>query len=107
MESSCDAVVAIHQDDRRVKGARPYIDIGVTVLRVTGPSTWELVGATGCSVERQMEVDVHLEPGEEYLIVPCTTGAKFRQQDKYVPTLLQQWRSDYHHFAKYLYSSLS
>jgi hypothetical protein len=82
VESACHAVVAIHQDDRRMKGARPYIDFGVSVLRVTGPESWELVGATGCSVERQLEVDVDLEPGEEYLIVPCTTGAKFMQQDR-------------------------
>lgn len=30
------ACVALHQDDRRVLGAQPYLDLGVTILRETG-----------------------------------------------------------------------
>lgn len=30
------AIVALHQDDRRVLGAQPYLDIGIAILRETG-----------------------------------------------------------------------
>lgn len=53
-------------------------------MLVSGEGKWELVGGTGCTVERQAECDVDLLPDEEYVIIPCTTGAKFRQQDGYV-----------------------
>jgi hypothetical protein len=93
------AVVTLHQDDRRVLGAQPYLDIGLTVLRETGTvqeelrltllsslsgsqPKWEVVRATGCTVERQVNCEVTLQPGENYLFVPCTTGGKFLQQSR-------------------------
>ena len=36
VQTSCRVVFTIHQEDRRVRGSRPYIDIGISVLRVVG-----------------------------------------------------------------------
>jgi len=79
---SCSAVFTIHQTDRRVVGAQPYIDIGITVLREVGCGDYQLVGSSGCTVERQAFCTANLLRGEKYVIVPCTTGAKFLQLDK-------------------------
>jgi len=37
---------------------------------------------SGCTVERQATCEVDLFPGEKYIVVPCTTTAKFMQQAK-------------------------
>ena len=75
-------IVAVHQEDTRCHGAKPYIDIGVTVLKVdpNHDSTYTLVNGTGISVERQNHsVEFEVSPGK-YLLVPTTTGIKLKQQ---------------------------
>ena len=86
-------IVTLHQDDRRVIGSHPYLDIGLAILKINNitednfdiSSTikWDIVSSTGCSVERQISCEVNLLPGNIYLVVPCTTGGKFLQQQRY------------------------
>ena len=74
------AFVSVHQEDERCRNAKPYIDVGVTVLRIEpGECNYALVDASGNSVERQNQLEVELTPGR-YLIVPTTTGCKFAAQ---------------------------
>ena len=47
-------IAAVHQEDIRCQGAKPYIDIGVSVLKVDPTfGTCSLVTGSGTSVERQ------------------------------------------------------
>ena len=71
--------VSVHQEDIRCAGAKPYIDLGVSVLKPNPVyGTFELVKGTGNSVERQNETgEFNLPPGK-YIVVPTTTGIKLR-----------------------------
>lgn len=70
----------IHQPDKRVLDSKPYIDIGISVLKATSdPQKFELVASTGNSVERQHQVEVPSLPAGEYYIVPTSCGTKLRQ----------------------------
>ena len=71
--------LSVHQEDARCAGARPYLDIGVTVLRIRSDYTYELVAGTGCAAERQNQTDEVLVGEGQYLLVPTTTGCKFRR----------------------------
>lgn len=73
-------IVSVHQEDTRCAGAKPYIDIGVTILK-TDPvhGTFQLVTGTGNSTERQHQTEeLELEAGR-YIIVPTTSGCKLKQ----------------------------
>jgi hypothetical protein len=68
--------VSVFQEDIRAARAAPYIDIGVTVLKVTADYSFELV-ASGMGVERQVQTEMTLPPGN-YVVVPISTGCKYR-----------------------------
>eukprot|EP01034_Spumella_vulgaris_P026750 gene26750-33376_t len=84
-------IVSVHQEDVRCAKARPYIDFGVSVLKLTkeidpqsqkSKTTYNYVTGTGSTVERQNQTDeVQLEVGE-YLVVPTSTGIKLREHYK-------------------------
>ena len=68
--------IGIHQEDERIENViarRPYIDIGIAVLRRLGDNNVELVDLKDLNVDRQTELDVTLDPGS-YIILPRTTG---------------------------------
>ena len=71
--------VSIHQKDTRCVGSGPYVDIGVTVLRLNAADNkYELVASTGNSADRQNQTEsMCLEPGQ-YLVIPTSTGCKLR-----------------------------
>ena len=74
-------IAAVHQEDIRCQGAKPYIDIGVSVLKVDPTyGTFSLVTGSGTSVERQNQTDQFHLPAGKYLVVPTTTGIKLKQQ---------------------------
>lgn len=70
--------VSVHQQDVRDLNAPPYVDIGVTVLKLSSDFSFELVGSGGVVVERQVQVELLLSPGH-YIIVPTTTMCKYNQ----------------------------
>lgn len=57
---------------------RPFIDIGIVVLRVNKDGSLELVEYSDLLKERQVELEIKLEPGK-YIILPRTTGALMRK----------------------------
>jgi hypothetical protein len=75
--------LGVHQEDERCLTAKPYLDVGLTLLRATDEAAagkehaYELITSSGCSVERQNQISQKLEAGE-YLLVPITSGCKFR-----------------------------
>eukprot|EP00753_Platysulcus_tardus_P013431 PLAT3679.10.p1 GENE.PLAT3679.10~~PLAT3679.10.p1 ORF type:complete len:805 (+),score=398.15 PLAT3679.10:58-2472(+) len=75
VRESTEVTLTVHQKDERVLGALPYIDIGVTIMRATGDGGYELVAASGCTVDRQNASVVLLDAGS-YIVVPTTTGCK-------------------------------
>ena len=76
-------IVAVHQEDTRCHGAKPYIDLGVTVLKEDPTDgTYTLVNGTGISVERQNHSAEFEVSSGKYLLVPTTTGIKLKQQLK-------------------------
>ena len=103
--------VSLHQEDERVETAKPYLDMGVTVLRIDDdewyadtdaidykdmaaaarvePPAMTLVGSTGVAVDRQQQLQVNLEPGR-YLIVPFTTGCKFKMGDSQSKLIIEE-----------------
>jgi len=74
-EEGTHAFVGVHQEDERVSSAKPYLDLGVTVLRKEGDE-YRLVDASGVCVDRQVQLELRL-PAGEYLVVPTTTGCRF------------------------------
>lgn len=72
--------ISLHQEDKRCRGAKPYIDLGVSLLRVDATGEFDLLAATGLQVERQVQTDeVFLAPGQ-YLLVPTTSGHRLQRQ---------------------------
>jgi len=65
--------ISVHQQDVRDITAKPYIDIGVSVLASDRKT---LVASTGIDVDRQVQLEVDL-PAGTYYVVPYTTGCKF------------------------------
>ncbi|CAI2386182.1 unnamed protein product [Moneuplotes crassus] len=73
--------LGVHQEDERVENTRlrrPYLDIGIAVLRRTGDNNVELIDLKDLNIERQCELDVTLDPGS-YIILPRTTGCYLRR----------------------------
>ena len=84
MDVPCDTetsvVISLHQQDCSVKGARPYIDLGLTVMCLAEDGqSFSLVpgGSSGCQVAREVSVEVNLRAGR-YVIIPTSAGAAFR-----------------------------
>ena len=73
-----EAHITIHQRDEHIVGAEPYIDIGVTVLQVD-KGEYSLVGTCGNTAERQNMASFDAVCGKEYIVVPTTGCAKFKQ----------------------------
>ena len=56
----------------------PYMTVGVAILQKNKDATLDLVHLKEFSVERQVEFDVELEPGE-YIIVPRSSGCSLQR----------------------------
>lgn len=68
--------IGVHQEDARNFGVderRPYLDLGLAVLDVTGGS-FKLYQAKEAVNERQVELDIEIEANKPYLIWPRTSG---------------------------------
>lgn len=57
---------------------RPYLDVSLAVFKKLSGENQELVQCTEFNFERQVELEVHLDPGS-YIIVPRTTGCSMRK----------------------------
>ena len=74
-------IIGIHQEDERIQAVnawRPYLDIGIAILRRTNDNNVELVDLKDYAIERQVELEITLEPGS-YIILPWTTGCMLRR----------------------------
>jgi calpain-15 len=74
-------VIGIHQEDERVCGVatkRSNLDIGVVILKRTPDGSVSLERMKELAFERQIELEVELEPGS-YIILPRTTGCSLRR----------------------------
>jgi len=73
-------IMTVHQTDHRIHGSLPYIDLGVTVMKVDPTyGTYTFVAGSGCSVERQNGTEIFQLPAGKYMVVPVTTGVKLKQ----------------------------
>ena len=73
-------IVGIHQEDewiQAVNARRPYLDIGIAILRRTNDNNVELIDLKDFGIERQVELDLTLDAGS-YIILPWTTGCMLR-----------------------------
>ncbi len=73
-------VITVHQEDERidyVQGRRPYLDMGIAILRKSGDAI-DLVELRDLTTEREAEIEVVLDPGT-YIILPRTTGCTLRR----------------------------
>lgn len=57
---------------------RPYIDIGIIVLRKAADGSVSLYAFKDYQFERQNEIEVDLDPGS-YIILPKTTGCTLKR----------------------------
>jgi hypothetical protein len=79
-EEAKHVYVSVHQKDTRCVGAGPYIDIGVTVMKVT-PETksgFTLIASTGSSCDRQNQTESLCLSAGKYVIMPTSTGCKLK-----------------------------
>ena len=71
-----NVILGLHQEDARNYGVderRPYLDLGLVVLDVTG-GNFKLFKAKEAVSERQVELEIEIEPNKPYLIWPRTSG---------------------------------
>jgi hypothetical protein len=67
-------IFTVHQQDVRCLEARPYVDIGLVVLKKLPDNKYQFAGHAEFSLGRQTQSEVIvLEPGD-YVIVPLSTG---------------------------------
>lgn len=52
------AYTQLHQVDQRVESAKPYIDMGLTIMKDNGDGSYELITASGVQVDRQVQLSV-------------------------------------------------
>lgn len=74
-------IVGIHQEDEWIQAVnawRPYLDIGIAILRRTNDNNVELIDLKDFGIERQVELDLTLDAGS-YIILPWTTGCMLRR----------------------------
>jgi calpain-15 len=74
--------IGLHQEDERVKNVlrrRPYLDLSIAILRRTADGV-DLVDLKDFVIDRQVELEVNLEPGS-YIILPRTTGCLLKRPD--------------------------
>ena len=57
---------------------KPYIQIGLVILKKTDKGAYELIHLKEFTNERQVELEIDLDSGE-YVILPRTTGCGFRR----------------------------
>jgi len=72
----------LHQEDERISSVlemRPFIDISIAVLRKKPDNTLEVVDYVEFSRDRQVELEVKLDPGS-YIILPRTTGCLLKKR---------------------------
>lgn len=77
LQEAAEMFIGVHQEDERIQGVitrRPFIDCGICVIRVEEDGTFHLVDFEKLGRERQVELQVRLEPGK-YIVFPLTTGA--------------------------------
>ena len=89
VEEDGDFIFSIHQTDRRIYGAQPYMDIGLVVYmhdetQIARGSTgfghkFKRFIATKLAPERQLCTDQTFLRRGHYLIVPCATGNELFQ----------------------------
>lgn len=79
-KSPTEVYFSLHQSNklRSTRDGSPYIDIGVTVLRIEPNGTFTFACSSGLAVERQVQTSAFLEPGL-YIVVPMTSGTKLKQ----------------------------
>jgi len=81
LQEKTKVIIGVHQEDVRIAGVaarRPFIDIGVIVLKRTSDNGVTYVDSRDLSFERQVELEIDLEPGS-YIILPRTTGCTLRR----------------------------
>lgn len=73
--------MGIHQEDERIQHVverKPFMAIGIAIMQKTSKGGLELIYMKEFCAERQVELDVELEPGE-YVILPRTSGCALRK----------------------------
>lgn len=84
-------LITLSQEDERIEGVlprRPYIDMGVAVLKMDKEQGSTLVLHKDYQVERSIELELVLEAGH-YMIVPRTTGCGLKKPDNTVQDQLR------------------
>jgi len=79
-------IVGIHQEDERQESTllrRPYIDMGVALLRRHVMDGTSFVEHRDLQIGRDLELETVLEPGS-YLIVPRTSGCNIKRPSEAV-----------------------
>lgn len=74
-------IVGVHQEDASIeatRNSRPYLDIGVTILKKENDS-YQLVQNFENETSRQIFLETKMSPGI-YLIVPKSSGLDFKRQ---------------------------
>jgi hypothetical protein len=59
-------IATLHQEDERIHGAlprRPYIDLGIAVLRMDKEEGSQLLTYKDFMIQRDLEIEMILEPG--------------------------------------------
>lgn len=84
-------VISVHQEDERIAGVsqlRPYLDIGIAVMKRENNSSVSLVGYADFKFERQSQLELDLDSGS-YIILPRTTGCALKKPETGITSTAQ------------------
>jgi len=82
-KSTTRCFIGLHQEDERIYGVaelRPYLDIGFVVLEALPNGQHEIYHFRSNLSERQVEAELILNGGAQYIILPRTSGCAMGAQ---------------------------
>lgn len=81
LQEKTKVIIGIHQEDERIQGVmsrRPYLDVGLIILRKSNDGSVTLHEVREMQFERQVDLEVDLDPGS-YIVLPKTSGCTLRR----------------------------
>jgi hypothetical protein len=81
LETRTRVILGLHQEDKRVFGVemlRPYLDIGIVLLRRNVDGSVNFFDFCELKFERETQMEIMLDPGS-YILLPKTTGCIMRR----------------------------
>ena len=95
LQTTTDITITIQQEDEKdseVQKLRPYMDIGIVILK-TEDNSLNILYKKDLVIDRSLSIQVNLDPGD-YIILPMTSGCLLRSPLEISPEKQKLLNSD-------------